>query len=80
MSPDGETVLIDPGDWRQSGQEVLEYLDAHEIDRIGHLVGTHAPADHIGGHDAIEVRFEDGTLVGMAVLKEQTTTSSTEPI
>jgi len=58
ISPDGETVLIDTGDWRQSGQDVLEYLDAHQIDRVDHLVATHAHADHIGGHDAIIAHYE----------------------
>jgi len=54
ITPEGETILVDTGDWRQSGQGVIEYPDAHEIDRIDHLVATHAHADHIGGHDEIE--------------------------
>ena len=54
ITPEGETILIDTGDWRQSGQGVIDYLDAHDIDRIDHLVATHAHADHIGGHDEIE--------------------------
>ena len=58
LTPDGETVLIDTGDWRQDGSGVIAYLDAHEIDRIDHLVSTHAHADHIGGHAAIIEAFE----------------------
>jgi len=58
ITPEGETILIDTGDWRQSGQQVIEYLDEHEIDRIDHLVATHAHADHIGGHDEIIAYFE----------------------
>jgi len=58
VTPDGETILIDTGDWRQSGQEVIAYLDAHNIDRIDHLVATHAHADHIGGHDEVIEYYE----------------------
>ena len=58
ITPDGETILIDTGDWRQSGQGVIEYLDEHDIDRINHLVATHAHADHIGGHDEIIEHYE----------------------
>lgn len=52
-TPANETILIDTGDWRQSGEGVIEYLEAESIDRIDHLVATHAHADHIGGHDAV---------------------------
>ena len=31
ITPEGETILIDTGDWSQSGQEVIDYLDAHDI-------------------------------------------------
>lgn len=53
ITPANETILIDTGDWRQSGEGVIEYLEAHGIDRIDHLVATHGHADHIGGHDEI---------------------------
>ncbi len=53
VTPEGETILIDTGDWRQEGAEVIDYLEAHDIDRIDHLIATHAHADHIGGHDAV---------------------------
>jgi len=58
ITPVGETILIDTGDWRQSGQGVIEYLDEHDIDKIDHLVATHAHADHIGGHDEIIEHYE----------------------
>ncbi len=58
ITPEGETILIDTGDWRQSGQGVIDYLDDHDIDRIDHLVATHAHADHIGGHDEIIEYYE----------------------
>ena len=67
ITPADETILIDTGDWRQSGEEVIEYLEAHDIDRVDHLVSTHAHADHIGGHDeVIEWAETEGDGVGTA--------------
>lgn len=58
ITPENETMLIDSGDWRNSGETVLAYLDTHDIQRLDHLVATHAHADHIGGHDVIIETFE----------------------
>ena len=58
LRTDGETMLIDSGDWRDDGETVLAYLDAHGIDRIDHLVSTHGHADHIGGHEAVIDHYE----------------------
>jgi len=58
IAPSGETMLVDSGDWPQDGQEVIEYLDEQDIDRIDRLVATHAHADHIGGHAGIIEEFE----------------------
>ena len=67
ITPAGETILIDSGDWRQGGEGVIEYLEAHGIDRIDHLVATHGHADHIGGHDAIiEWAETEGDGIGIA--------------
>ena len=67
ITPAGETILIDSGDWRQGGEGVIEYLEAHDIDRIDHLVATHGHADHIGGHDAIiEWAETEGDGIGLA--------------
>ncbi|MDG5760261.1 MBL fold metallo-hydrolase [Natronococcus sp. A-GB1] len=67
VTPDDETVLIDTGDWRQDGSEVIAYLESQNVDRIDHLVATHAHADHIGGHAAVIEHFEtDGDGVGAA--------------
>ncbi|QFU81350.1 ComEC/Rec2 family competence protein [Natronorubrum aibiense] len=59
VTPTGETILIDTGDWRADGQEVIDYLETQDIDRIDHLVATHAHADHIGGHAAVIEHFEE---------------------
>ena len=67
ITPEGETILIDTGDWPQEGEEVINYLEDLEIDRIDHLVATHGHADHIGGHAEVIEHFEtkhDG--VGLA--------------
>ena len=58
VTPTGETMLIDTGDWRQDGTGVIAYLEAHDIDRIDHLVATHGHADHIGGHAAVIEHYE----------------------
>ena len=58
IAPSGETMLIDSGDWTDDGEIVLEYLENHGIERIDHLVSTHAHADHIGGHAAIIEQYE----------------------
>ena len=67
VTPAGETILIDTGDWPADGQGVIDYLEAEGIDRIDHLVATHAHADHIGGHAAVIEHFEErGDGVGAA--------------
>ncbi|RDI72373.1 lamin tail domain-containing protein [Halopelagius longus] len=58
VSPSGETMLIDTGDWRDDGADVLQYLERENVSRIDHLVTTHADADHIGGHAAVIDRYE----------------------
>jgi competence protein ComEC len=58
VTPTGETVLIDTGDWRQDGDAVIAYLERLGIERIDHLVATHPHADHIGGHAAVIEHFE----------------------
>ena len=59
VTPEQETILIDTGDWRPDGEEVISYLEGQNIDRIDHLVATHAHADHIGGHAAVIEHFEE---------------------
>jgi competence protein ComEC len=74
----GETILIDSGDWRQDGQGVIDYLEAHGVDRVDHLVATHAHADHIGGHAAVIEHFEtEGNGVGAAYDSGVASTSQT---
>ncbi|WP_247002137.1 ComEC/Rec2 family competence protein [Halosolutus gelatinilyticus] len=66
-TPDGETVLIDTGDWRDDGESVIAALEDRGVDRIDHLIATHAHADHIGGHTAVIEHFEErGDGVGAA--------------
>jgi competence protein ComEC len=65
--PNGETMLIDSGDWPQDGDRVIAYLEQHGVDRIDHLVATHPHADHIGGHEAVIDYFEtNGEGIGAA--------------
>lgn len=65
VTPERETVLVDTGDWRSDGEEVISYLEARGIERIDHLVATHPHADHIGGHAAVIEHFEEeGSGIG----------------
>ncbi|WP_440992330.1 lamin tail domain-containing protein [Haloarchaeobius baliensis] len=65
ITPAGETVLVDSGDWRDDGEIVIDYLQRQGIERIDHLVTSHADADHIGGHAAVIEYFEtEGEGVG----------------
>ncbi len=78
IEPSGETMLIDSGDWPQAGADVIDYLESQDVDRIDHLVATHAHADHIGGHDEIIDHYEtthDG--IGTAYDSGVATTSQT---
>lgn len=58
ITPAGETILVDSGDWRDDGEIVIDYLQRQGIERIDHLVTSHADADHIGGHAAVIEHFE----------------------
>ncbi|SDY92953.1 lamin tail domain-containing protein [Halopenitus persicus] len=58
VGPTDETILIDSGDWSDDGEDVIAYLERHNVDRIDHLVTTHPDADHIGGHEAIITHYE----------------------
>ncbi|MFD1561958.1 ComEC/Rec2 family competence protein [Haloarchaeobius amylolyticus] len=59
VTPSNETILIDTGDYRDDGQDVIDYLETHDVDRIDHLITTHGHADHIGGHPAIIEHLEE---------------------
>jgi competence protein ComEC len=58
VGPTGETLLYDTGNWNDDGEHVLDYLRAHDIDRIDALVTSHADADHIGGHAEVIDYYE----------------------
>jgi competence protein ComEC len=58
VAPNGETLLVDTGDWRDDGRHVLQYLRANGVTRIDHLVTSHGDADHVGGHAAVIEYFE----------------------
>ncbi|WP_247729164.1 ComEC/Rec2 family competence protein [Halovivax limisalsi] len=65
VEPGGETMVVDSGDWHDEGEAVIDFLDARGIDRVDHLVSTHAHSDHIGGHaDLIEYLETEGDGVG----------------
>ncbi|MFP8890388.1 lamin tail domain-containing protein [Natrialbaceae archaeon A-CW2] len=78
ITPEGETILIDTGDWRQDGSEVIASLEDLGIDRIDHLVATHAHADHVGGHAGVIEHFEThGEGIGAAYDSGVPATSNT---
>lgn len=65
------TLLIDAGDF--TGNEVVEYLQANEIDKINVAIGTHPDADHIGQLD----RVIEGFAVDEVWLSGNTSNSDT---
>ncbi len=78
ITPEGETILIDTGDWPQDGSDVIAYLEELGVDRIDHLVATHAHADHVGGHAAVIEHFETNRNgIGTAYDSGVPTTSNT---
>ena len=77
ISPEGETMLIDSGDFRTDGQEVLDYLEAQEIDRIDYLVTSHPDADHIGGHANLITTYET-EKDGIGAIYDPGVTSNTQ--
>lgn len=65
--PNGTTMLVDSGHWRDRGEHVLDHLDERGIDHLDYLVATHDDRDHIGGHAAIIEEFGSdgiGTVYG----------------
>ena len=58
VGPTGETMLVDTGHYQDDGEYVLDYLQAHDIDRIDYMVVSHNDADHIGGNAAIIDYYE----------------------
>jgi len=58
VSPEGETMLIDTGHYRDDGEHVLQYLRSKEVERIDYMVSTHGDADHIGGNAAVIEYYE----------------------
>ncbi|MFC6616272.1 lamin tail domain-containing protein [Halopenitus salinus] len=77
VGPTGETILIDSGDWSDDGEDVLAYLERHDVDRIDHLVTTHADADHIGGHAAI-IEYYETQADGIGAVYDPGITSSSQ--
>ena len=78
FSPEGETMVIDSGGWQHEGEAVIDFLEAHDVDRVDHLIGTHAHADHIGGHAGIIEHFEEeGDGIGAVYDNGVPTTSNT---
>jgi competence protein ComEC len=58
-------MLIDTGHFQDDGEYVLQYFQAHDIDRIDYLMVSHNDADHIGGNAAIIDYYEtDANGVG----------------
>ncbi|WP_232687502.1 lamin tail domain-containing protein [Halobacterium zhouii] len=65
IGPTNETMLVGSGDWTDDGERVISYLEGHGVERIDHLVTTHADADRVGGHAAVIDHFEtEGEGVG----------------
>lgn len=59
--PNNQSMMIDTGDENYSDvveSYVQQYLWSEDLDKIDHLVLTHADSDHVGGAKAIIDRFK----------------------
>ena len=77
ISPSGETMLVDTGHYRDDGTHVLAYLQQHDIERIDHLVTSHADADHIGGHAAV-IDYYESEADGVGAIYDPGIAASTQ--
>lgn len=57
----GENILIDAGEV-DKGEVVLNYLRAHQVEKIDYLIATHPHSDHIGGMKTIVDTLEIGKV------------------
>ncbi len=55
-------MLIDAGNPGDE-DEIIDYLEAQNVDELDYLIGTHPHADHIGGMDDIIDTFPIGTIL-----------------
>ncbi|WP_311171789.1 lamin tail domain-containing protein [Halobellus ordinarius] len=77
VSPSGETMLVDTGHYQDDGEYVLQYLQAHGIERIDHLVVSHNDADHIGGNAAI-IEYYETSADGIGAVYDPGIAASTQ--
>ena len=59
---DGQTALIDCGT-RETGKDVVEYLNQLGISKIDYLFGTHPHEDHMGGMYDVITNFDIGKII-----------------
>ena len=57
-----ETVVIDTGE-KDDGDEVVEYLAGHGIDKIDYLFITHFDKDHVGGAPEVMANIKIGEII-----------------
>ncbi|WP_289094292.1 MBL fold metallo-hydrolase [uncultured Bifidobacterium sp.] len=55
--PDGKVMLVDAGE-ASASQNVLDALDAADVETIDYLVASHPHADHIGGMEAVLAAYD----------------------
>lgn len=57
-----EAMMIDAGNPGDK-DEIIDYLEAQNVDELDYLIGTHPHADHIGGMDDIIDTFPINTIL-----------------
>jgi competence protein ComEC len=77
IGPTGETMLVDTGHFHDDGEYVLQYLQAHNIDRIDYMVVSHNDADHIGGNAAI-INYYETEADGIGAIYDPGIAASTQ--
>jgi len=77
VGPAGETMLIDTGHYQDDGEYVLQYLRAHNVDRIDYMMTSHNDADHIGGNAAV-INYYETEAQGVGAVYDPGIAASTQ--
>ena len=74
QTPQGKNILIDAGE-AATGEELVQWLKAREVQELEAVIATHPHADHIGGMAEVIKAFPVGTFYMPRTADTQTPTT-----